>query len=205
MILDYHPHLPLDRLRVWDLVKRRYAESQASVSGEPLECHPASLRRQGTFKAVRLAPVLFGDRVGRERSAVPRQQQPVKPVHTGTTSCPSVLQHVTKKKEFQLHFPRSNICSSDDGEARKTQMHFVLFCFCLAACVAPALFTPRLPSNIDFQRHIHSVLYYLLPPTACNFSGFQVHTNKMYSYLKQCKTLNATFLLGVGGGSGGGG
>lgn len=99
MILDYRPHLPLDRLSALDLVKRRYTESQASVSGEPLECHPASLRRQGTFKAVRLAPVLFGDRVGRERSAVPRQQQPVKPVHTGTTSCPSVLQHVKKKKK----------------------------------------------------------------------------------------------------------
>lgn len=44
----------MDCLRLWDLVKRR-AESQASVSGEPGECHQVSLPSQGTFKAVRLA------------------------------------------------------------------------------------------------------------------------------------------------------
>lgn len=89
--------------------------------------------------------------------------------HHVLSQCPSARHK--KKKEFQLHFPRSNICSSDDGEARKTQMHFVLFCFCLAACVAPALFTPRLPSNIDFQKHIHCFYITFSHPQLVIFLG----------------------------------
>lgn len=197
MILDYHPHLPLDRLSVWDLVKRRYAESQASVSGETLECHPTSLRRQGTFKAVRLAPVLFGERVGRERSAVPRQQQPVKPVHTGTTSCPSVLQHVNEKK-VSTAFPKKQ--HLPQRRLRSEKKHKCTLCYSVSASQRASLQQCLHPDclQISTSTDIYTLfLYYLLPPTARNFSGFQVHTNTIYSYLKQCKTLNATFSAGV--------
>lgn len=188
-MLDYHPHLPLDRLRARDLAKRRYAESQASVSGEPLECHPASLRRQGTFKAVRLAPLLFGDGVGRERSAVPRQQQPVKPVHTGTTSCPSVLQHVkTKKNSVSTAFPeKQRLLQRRRRSEKNTNALGVILFLPGSVSGSNSVYTPTASRDVSTL-----FLYYLLPPTACNISGFQVHTNKIYSYLRQCKTLNAT-------------
>lgn len=114
---------------------------------------------------------------------------------------------------FQPRFPRSDICSSGGGGAN-TKKHKCTLCYSVSASQRALLQQCLHPDclQISTSTDIYTLfLYYLLPPTACHFPGFQVHTNKIYSYLKQCKTLNATFLVGVGrwrgvgkGGAGGG-
>lgn len=67
--------------------------------------------------------------------------------HDVLSQCPSARQ------QFQLRFPRSSICCSDDGETRKTQMHFVLFGFLprsvrrSSSVYTPTAFKYRLPET----------------------------------------------------------
>lgn len=119
----------MDRLRLWDLVKRR-AESQASISGEPVECHQASLRSQGTFKAVRLAQCFWRPYKNEKvTSSMPTAAN--MPVYTGV-SCPSVLQCVSFSEVFFCYFSRSHICSTEEGisvetdKNKQTQISFLL-------------------------------------------------------------------------------
>lgn len=112
--------------------------------------------------------------------------------HDVLSQCPSARQ----KKQKSFNHVSQEATSADDGEARKTQMHFVLFCFCLAACVARAVFTPRLLSNIDFQRHIDSV--FILPSPTHSSSFFRVPSSHNQN-LQLFETMQDTKCYVLGG------